>query len=43
MCWKIRAVEYYPDGMIKRVEYVQPEPIEFKESDWLMRKELGLC
>ena len=27
MCPRVAAVEYYPDGTTKRIEYVKPEPI----------------
>lgn len=25
-CPRIKAVEYYPDGTVKRVEYIEPQP-----------------
>ena len=26
MCWQVKAIEYHPDGTIKRVEYHDPNP-----------------
>lgn len=27
-CHRIAAIEYYPDGRVKRVEYVKPQPVQ---------------
>lgn len=33
-CPLIKAIEYFPNGMIKRVEYVTPEPCKPVETPY---------
>jgi hypothetical protein len=28
VCPRIKAIEYYPDGSVKRVEYLVPAPVD---------------
>lgn len=32
-CPRIAAIDYYPDGAVRRVEYVQPPPIRVDAGD----------
>lgn len=33
-CPRIKAIEYYPDGTVKRVEYNTPEPLQAATLPW---------
>lgn len=33
-CYAVAAIEYHPDGTVKRVEFVPPQPVQSVNTDW---------
>lgn len=41
-CPRVKAVEYYPDGTVKRVEYIEPQPLKQFTGPWMLPPLAGM-